>query len=397
MARAPRVDAIDVARGVALLGMMFVHLGPRWTGPDPPVGQMLASGRAAPLFALLAGVALSLVHRRDPHGTGSVTATCIRGVVLVVLGLVLGSLDGMPVYVILAFYGLLIVLALPFRDLPARTLIPLGLVWAVVAPVLLLWLQIAHGPVVAGQAELSDAWPPWSLLAELVVWGEYPAGVWFAYVLVGLGIGRLDLGDLRTSLRVLAGGAVLLVGSLGLGALGIVRGVFDDWYVQGWRQLFVLSPYPYEPASWDELWLVGEHTSRPLNVLGAIGSALVVIALCALATRLPWGRVALAPLRAVGAMTLTLYTVHVVWTWRLEVHADATQDIADQIGSYGDWLLQAVVLLVFAMVWRRWVGRGPLEAAVRVISLPQTWRWERKNAPDDEVRGVSATGERSEG
>ncbi|MCL3818238.1 DUF418 domain-containing protein [Aeromicrobium wangtongii] len=395
MARAPRVDAVDVARGVALLGMMFVHLGPRWTEQNPPVGQMIAGGRAAPLFALLAGVALSLVHRRDPRGTGSVTATCIRGAVLIVLGLVLGSLNGMPVYVILAFYGLLIVMALPFRRLPARTLIALGLVWAVVAPVLLLWLQIEHGPVVSDQAELSDAWPPWNLLAELVVWGEYPAGVWFAYVLVGLGIGRLDLGDLRSSLRVLAGGALLLAGSLAIGAAAIARGVFDDLAVQGWRQLFVLSPYPYAPASWPELWLVGEHTSRPLNVLGAIGSALVVIGLCALATRAPWGRTVLSPLRAAGAMTLTLYTVHVLWTWRLAVHAADSVDPAAQIGSYGDWLLQVVVLGTFAVMWRRWVGRGPLESALRLISLPQTWQWERKNAPD-EVRGVSATAERSE-
>jgi uncharacterized protein len=397
MASASRVDAVDAARGVALLGMMFVHLGPRWTGTDPPWGQMIASGRAAPLFAMLAGVALSLVHRRDPRGTGSVAATCVRAVVLVVLGLVLGSLDEMPVYVILAFYGVLIVMALPFRPLRARTLLVLGLVWAVVAPVLLLWLQIEHGPVIADQAQLSDAWPPWSLLAELVVWGEYPAGVWFAYVLVGLGIGRLDLRDLRTALCVLAGGGLLLAASLTMGAIGIARGVFDDWYVQGWRQLFVLSPYPYEPARWHELWLVGEHTSRPLNVIGAIGSALVVIALCALIARVPWGRLALTPLRAAGAMTLTLYTVHVLWTWRLAVHAADHADQGGQIGSYRDWLLQAVVLVTFAIVWRRWVGRGPLESLIRLVSLPQTWRWKQENAPDDEVRGVTATGERSEG
>jgi uncharacterized protein len=390
--RGSRVDAVDVARGAALLGMMYAHLGLRWTGENPPVGQMLAGGRAAPLFAVLAGVALSLVRRRDPRGSGSVPATLMRALLLVVLGLVLGSLDSMPVYVILAFYGLLIAAALPVRHWSARALIGSGLAWAVVAPVLLLWLQVEHEPFAAGQAELSDAWPPWSLVTELVVWGAYPAGVWFAYVLIGLGIGRLDLTDLRTAVRVLAGGAALLVGTLAIGSVGIARGVFGDWSVRGWRQLFAMSPYPYEPASWHELWLVGEHTSRPLNVLGAIGSALVVIGACALLARVPWARPVLLPLRVAGAMTLTLYTVHVVWTWRLEVAA--LDDPDPQLGGNADWLLQVVVLLVAAVVWWRVLGRGPLETIVRALSLLAVWGWswgsagewarshERRNAPD---------------
>jgi uncharacterized protein len=388
MSRTPtaRVDAIDIARGIALLGMMFAHLGPRWVGENPPVGQMLASGRAAPLFAMLAGVALSLVHRRDPRGVGSVPATCIRALILVALGLSLGSLDDMPVYVILAFYGLMIVVALPFRGLSTRVLLALGLAWAVIVPVLLLWLQISHGPVDSGQAELSDLVPPWHLLTELVVWGAYPAGVWFAYVLVGLGIGRLDLGRLRTAVQIAAGGAILLVVSLGVGMIGISREVFGETGALGWRLLFVRGSFPYAPAEWVELWLVGEHTSRPLNVLSATGSALLVIGLCALLARVSWARLALTPLRAAGAMTLTLYSIHVLWTWRLAVRASDSTDPAAQLGSYGDWGLQVVVLCALATLWQLVVGRGPLESVVRLLSV-SWWRSDdrtdagRTNAP----------------
>jgi uncharacterized membrane protein YeiB len=297
------------------------------------------------------------------------------------MGLALGSLDQMPVYVILAFYGLMIVVALPFRGLSSRTLFAIGIAWAVVVPVVLLWLQIEHAPVVSDQAEWSDLSPPWSLVTELVVWGAYPAGVWFAYVLVGLGIGRLDLGRLRAALGVLGGGVVLLGVSLAIGAIAIEHGVFDNWYVQGWRQLFVRASYPNEPATWHELWLVGEHTSRPLNVVGAIGSALVVIGLCALLVRLPWSRIVLLPLRAAGAMTLTLYTAHVLWSWRLAIHDNASDDPAALQGSTGDWLLQVVVLLAFATLWQLFVGRGPLETIVRLASVPGSWRRARKNTP----------------
>ncbi|MET0929457.1 MAG: DUF418 domain-containing protein [Aeromicrobium sp.] len=383
MARVPaaRVDAVDIARGLALIGMMFVHLGPHWVAENPPVGQMMVGGRAAPLFAMLAGVALSLVHRRDPRGAGSVRATCVRGLVLVVLGLSLGSLKDMPVYVVLAFYGLMVVVALPFRELSTRALVLLGLGWAVTAPVLLIWLQIAHGSVFSDQAELSDALPPWRLIAELVIWGAYPAGVWFAYVLIGLVVGRLDLGDLRVALGVLGTGAVLLLGTLTTGLVAISRGVFSDWDVEGWRQLFVSASYPYEPATWDELWLVGEHTSRPLNVLSAIGSALLVIGLCALLARLPWARLVLTPLRAAGAMTLTLYTIHVLWSWRLAAGAIDRGEPGTAMDGYGDWSLQVVVLLAAATVWQRYLGRGPLEAVVRFVSVPPWLAPERENAP----------------
>lgn len=356
-----RVDAVDLARGVALIGMMLIHLGPVPTGGDLPWGDVIAGGRAAPLFAMLAGVALTLVYRRDLQGAGSVRATCIRGAVLIVLGLALGSLDDMPVYVILAFYGLMIVAALPFRALPPRVLLAIASAWAVIVPTGLLWLQIHHSPVISDQAAVGDLLPPWSLLTELLVWGAYPAAVWFVYVLVGLAIGRLDLSSLRTGVWLVVSGMAMVAVTLGIGWIGIARGAFDGWSYEGWQLLFARAPYPYEPASWHELWLVGEHTSRPLNVISATGSAVAVIGLCALAVRLQQIGSLLAPLRAAGSMTLTLYTVHVLWTWRLDLQLNEF--------GYEQWLLQVVVLCAFALLWQRFVGRGPLESVVRLLSV----------------------------
>lgn len=381
--RAARVDAVDLARGIALTGMMLVHLGPVWIHTSPPIGDLVAAGRAAPLFAMLAGVALTLVHRRDPAGAGSVRATCARAAVLIALGLSLGSLHDMPVLIILAFYGLLIVVALPFRSLPATTVLVLGGAWAVVAPVVLLLLQIRRDPFVLDQAELSDLQHPLSLLGELVLWGAYPAGVWFAYVLVGMGIGRLDLGSFLVARRLLATGVALVAATLTVGWIAIAAGVFDDGSTHGWPRLFSGTGYPYETAGWKELLLVGVHTSRPLNVVGAIGSALLVIGASSLALRVPWARLALLPLRAAGTMTLSLYIVHVLWTWRMRVGSIADTDPLGAVGSYRDWLVQVVVLGAFAVLWQRFVGRGPLEQLVRLVSVTGPWSSgrTRKNAP----------------
>jgi uncharacterized membrane protein YeiB len=361
-----RVDAVDLARGLALIGMMLVHIGPYWIDRNPPIGHMVAGGRAAPLFAMLAGVALSIVHERDPQGAGSTRATWIRAVLLIGLGLWLGSLHDMPVLVILVFYGLLIVVALPFRRLSTRVLLILAAVWAVAAPVLLLWATIVHSTVVSGQAELSDLKHPGDLVMELVAWGTYPAGVWFAYVLVGLAIGRLDLRRTAIAWRLVVIGAVLTAGTLAVGWLLIDDGVARDIEGLGWRLLFA---EPFGTPRWNDLLLVGEHTSVPLNVLSVIGSAVLVVGLCALVVRLPWARLALTPLRAAGAMTLTLYTIHVLWAWRMRV--DAINDPAAGFpeGSYHDWLLQVVVLCAASTLWLQVIGKGPLEWLVRGLSV----------------------------
>lgn len=374
-----RVDAVDVARGVALIGMMLTHLGPRWRGENPPIGDLLAGGRAAPLFAMLAGVALTIVHERDPRGAGSTRATWIRAVLLVALGLWLGSLDEMPILIILAFYGLMLVVALPFRRLSTRALLVVATVWAVAMPVLVVWAQIAHAPVEAGQAELSDLRHPLDLLMELLVWGSYPAAVWFAYVLVGLAVGRLDLRRTAVAGRLVAAGAVLLVLTLAAGLILIRTGAVHDRHELGWRLLFAERFWPFEPAHWDDLLLVGAHTSTPLNVLSAIGSVILVIGLAPLVVRLPWARLLLTPVRAAGTMTLTLYAAHALWFWRISV----THDDLDgpRTGSYRDWLLQVVVLCAAAALWQRLIGKGPLEWVIRRLSVWGESARARKNAP----------------
>lgn len=349
----PRVQAVDLARGVALAGMMLAHLGPRWLGENPPVNEIISSGRAAPLFALLAGVSLTLVHRRDPQGAGSVPSTVLRGVLLVLIGLSLGSLRDMPVLVILAFYGLLIIAALPFRALPTRVLVGVTAAWAVLAPVGLLALRIRHEPVFVEQPSWSDVQDPGRLLTTVLLWGGYPAVVWIAYVLAGLVVGRLDLADRLVALRLAVGGLVVTAATLAIAYT----------HERDWRTLFARDAYPYAPVTWDELWVAGPHTSMPLNVIGAIGSAVMVVGACALLMRSGLLRRLATPVCAAGAMTLTLYTVHVLWTWRLWLDLDVVE------GSWGDWVLQVLVLFAAATLWRRRFGRGPLEQLMRLLTV----------------------------
>jgi hypothetical protein len=86
-----------------------------------------------------------------------------------------------------------------------------------------------------------------------------------------------------------------------------------------------------------------------------LGIAMACLGLSLLITRSRLGRRALGPLAAAGAMTLTLYTAHVIVL-------DATSFLEDH--PIQPFFVLAYIALTFAALWRQGGRRGPLEAAV---------------------------------
>ena len=117
-----RLVGVDVARCLALLGMVSTHV---LASHDPDgsltARQWLAGGRASALFAVLAGVSLALMTgRRTPvqgteRGRRSL-ALATRAVLVATIGLALGGLET-GIAVILTYYGVLFLMALPFLGL----------------------------------------------------------------------------------------------------------------------------------------------------------------------------------------------------------------------------------------------------------------------------------------
>ena len=128
--RAGRVTGLDVARALAVFGMVGAHFGgvPADVDPSPSSWLGVVNGRSAVLFAVLAGVSLALLtgrHRRpDRRGPGSrPDPLCWSGGVVFGIGIALEALDT-DIDVILGVYAILFVLALPFlRWSPRRLLL----------------------------------------------------------------------------------------------------------------------------------------------------------------------------------------------------------------------------------------------------------------------------------
>jgi uncharacterized membrane protein len=362
-----RLLGVDVARALALLGMMSVHIFPaiRDDGSLHPA-YVIAAGRSAALFATLAGVGLALTtggsRRYTGHRLGAArVGVLLRAVLLVIIGLLLGRLNSPPL-VILAYYGLLFVIAVPFLGLSARPLFCLGAASVLVAPVLSQWWRAG-----LDAAPVAEPGGP-HLLQVLFLTGTYPAFPWTAYLFTGLAIGRLDLRRTAVAVRLLVGGllaavvakvasAALLAAAGGVGPLR--RSVVGDpaydylhdelrtrWLREG---IFGTTP----PGEWRWLLISTPHSSTPFDLLHTVGTSAAVLGACLLLVRvLPRGLY--LPLAATGSMTLTLYSLHVIalrngnpliWT----THPAQL------------WWSHVVVAVVLASVWRAAVGRGPLE------------------------------------
>jgi len=349
------VEGVDAARGVALLGMMAVHVLPP-LDPDGTVSaiDVVARGRSSAAFAVLAGVALALANggSRPLQGRVWAGASCgllVRCLLIALLGLWLGGL-GSGLAIILVYYALLFCLAGPLLALPARALGVLAVGAGLLAPALSHVLR-ADLPAYPNQVpSWGDLGAPERLLTELALGGTYPVLVWTTYLCAGLAVGRLRLSATQTAWTLLVGGAALAVASKLVSSV-LVEGAVGTGSLPG--DVGPMIFHGTTPTdSWWWLAIAAPHSSTPLDLAHTTGTALVLLAAMLLVA--PRAEVWLRPLAWMGSMTLTLYTMHAValaYEWG---PADREQ------------LYLAHVLAAFAIAscWRSWAPRGPLEQLV---------------------------------
>ena len=320
-----RLVGLDVARCFALVGMIATHA----LIADAPDGgvttvQAIAGGRASALFAVLAGVSLALLSGRTTPLSGrslqgARVGLAVRAAIVALIGLLLGLLD-VTVAVILTYYGVLFCLGLPFLRLRAPALAGLALGWAAAGPVLSHLVRPLLPERGYASPSLDSLEAPGQLLSELLFTGYYPAFVWLAYLLAGMAIGRLDLGRSRTAgwlVVVGAGTAVLsrVVSGLLLDRDGVRRELALTFtgpgQPGGLSDTLEHGTYGTTPTgSWWWLTVHAPHSGTPFDLLHTGGCAVAAIGVCLLVSRL--APRTFAVVFGAGAMTLTLYSLHVV-------------------------------------------------------------------------------------
>ncbi|HRO94001.1 DUF418 domain-containing protein [uncultured Citricoccus sp.] len=343
-----RVVGLDVARAVAIIGMIAVNVGPR--GAEGFLGALydLPLGRASLLFMLLAGVGISLMTR-SVRGTGGTPVpwrmVLWRAVLLLLGGLALQIPDH-EASVILPLYGLLFIACLPLLRAPTWVLGALTGTFVLVGPLAWVAARTTWAPV-SRRTEPTLLDPPGEILSGILFTGAYPAVVWAAPFLAGMLLGRLDLRSAVLQRRLVLWGAVCAAGGHLLSQV-----------------LILVFGTPERTVGWDRLVSATAHSHMPLWLIASSGAALFVLGLCLLAGRLASG--SLPVLAATGRLSLTIYVGHLL---------ALAAFVRPGPGSLATGIFTTVVLcigsILFAWLWTRRFSAGPLEMLLRGPRQPR--------------------------
>jgi uncharacterized membrane protein YeiB len=181
-----------------------------------------------------------------------------------------------------------------------------------------------------------------------------------AYICVGLAIGRLDLSSTKIAVRLLVGGLVLAVTTWITSSVLVFHLGGLQTLLQEVDPGTTVNQVVWDAEGVDEWWWLAlrvHHSGTPIDMLHTLGAAMAVLGAVLLVTRLRVAQRLLRPVALAGAMTLTVYSAHVP-----VLRASLVDDhpLALYLALVGGALL-------FAVLWHRWRGQGPLE---RLVAIP---------------------------
>ena len=393
---ARRAGGPDLARGISLLGIALANLvgwlhGQEWTvllkqrdatGLDRTVDVMvalLADNRGFPLFAMLFGYGIGVLHRRSrdrgESTRGFVTRMGRRHLVLLAIGLAHAILlfTG-DILVAYALIGMLVVVLIPRH----RAVLPIAGVLAL--PALGLWGWIDGTIGLTGQDGYAAAAAPTYLASLQIRLGRALQGL--LYVLVndiGL-LAPMAIGAIAARIRLLeqvADNRDLLVPLMRWGVLIGLAGAVPLTVV------LVLDPAHArldDPTVLGVLGLLHQYS----GLVGALGLA-AAAALLADRVRVRAADGASRPgalvgaavrgIEALGTVSLTAYIAQSVLY--LALFPPFTLDLGASLGSAGAAgvaVLGWLVMIPPALALHRRARRGPLETLLRKLGGSSTPR-----------------------
>jgi len=335
-----RLSGLDLARGVALVGMIVVNFDVVMVPPDAAANALaqLFQGRAAATFVVLAGIGF---------GLGSVTAaadsfarkTLARALFLLVLGLL--NMLVFPADII-HYYAFYFAAGLLFIRLPMWALALSIIVINAVFMALLLVLDYDLGWNWHSY-DYAGLWTWRGFVRNLLFNGWHPVFPWLSFFVLGMGLARLNLSSARTQWTLLLAGLAIGVSvSLLSGVLMSAAGSVDP-------ELAVLfGTVPIPPV--------------PLYMIAGGGAAATVSGACLILVR-HWPS-QLAPFCVPGRQALSHYIGHIVVGIGTLAFLGLTGS-ASGSEALAAAAIYCALMWAAALLWRRRFRRGPLEALMR--------------------------------
>lgn len=202
-----RILGYDFARGLAIIGMVFVNFKMVMAvKTDAFLYQIVEvlSGKAAALFVVLAGVGITLMHQSALRKN---SASKIRQVKIRLLKRALFLLAiGLSYYSIwpadiLHYYGLYLSIGVLFLSVSNKWLQITSVVIILVYPVFMLFFNYETGWN-WNTLEYTDFFTINGFFRNLFFNGFHPVFPWVAFLLIGIWVGRIDFNNIKIRKRV---------------------------------------------------------------------------------------------------------------------------------------------------------------------------------------------------
>lgn len=358
-----RLDGIDLARALAIVGMFYMHTWGHLWGDN--VLRSAFEGRSSILFAVLAGVSVVLLTKSRDALT-SVLQLVGRGVILVAIGLAI-SLDSVGPIVILVTYGFLYICVAPFVFRLNLLSVALAAATSAVAlPVASFYLRrVLPDPPQFGATPTLGlvAQGEWGLFWQfLFATGLFPLLAWIPVFLTGVAAGKFLFAHEQAARWLVALGAPLFF--LGYGGswlflrLSDFEARYSAFHPDGAEatEFLLHNAFGVTPTDWlSWLFIYVPHSGSIAEIVSSTGISLFIIGLCLIACRSSvLFNDLVYPLRDLGKMPLTAYVGHILAIGYLNAHGH-------NIAEPGFALANLLGPIVFAMIWFRLFRRGPVE------------------------------------
>ncbi len=351
-----RYLSLDIARGLAVLGMIFMHFVSAETGQTgiAAIASGLASfleGKAAALFCILAGMTWELQAQHAKYRTSSRSSWYVlrRALALAVVGVAFHILIW-PTEILIPFALMMLISSIVRRYGIHALLQAVSLCLALIPVVLVYFSAYTQTDWNADGSHLTDSELGWATLRYLILDGHYPLVPWLAFPLLGMVL----MAKYRDGTRPIK---VWFAPSL---TITLLAHAYVYWSQSNEETLGTLGPFL------TSTWL---PTSLPF-VLTTGSCAIAIISGIAWLYEAIQPKNSMAPVRwlsLVGRSSLTHYLLHLCLVYAPLKALLGHEEWSVTIGlwAFAGYIIIAVPLTV---LWFRRFHRGPAEAAWGILS-----------------------------
>ncbi|MFT5889918.1 MAG: hypothetical protein ACI9Y7_000006 [Dokdonia sp.] len=353
-----RIIGIDVARALAVIGMIIVNFKVVFGADGLSWVKSFASifdGKAAATFVVLAGVGLALMTNSAIKNNDQVKLKIARiriakrALFLFVLGI---SYIAIWPADILHFYGIYMAITIVLLTCKEKTILISGIAIIVVYPVLMTFLNYETGWNF-DTLNYQDFWTFKGFIRNLFLNGFHPVIPWTAFMLFGYWFGKQDLYSDRFIKKAFWTSTISFISIQLLSYLSI--SFLSEGNQESILELTeILGTNPMPPL--------------PIYMFNGISIAFLIISACILIAKRFENSIIIDALNKTGQLALTFYVAHVI----------IGMGIIELIGpkEMGDYTITFSVIyafifslacILFAVIWQKHNKNGPLEWVMRKL------------------------------